>query len=411
MTDRLIKFLPASAIIFFAMMLFPQSVFALGISPGTVSATNVINGIKIERKITVTRANPSHDETLSVVVNGEAAHYITLSNATLLLPKGVQQVPYTFYITPIAAPNGTHNATIVFTELQSKAAGSANNLTTLLSITGHVQFDVTDKQVRDFTIGSIDPTDSEIDQPMVLTFAVTNNGNVDARPDSIDVSVADTTDPKHIITGHVDGADILAVPPLTTQTVVVKFTPNPGPTVGEYVGSILITDAQKEIASNKNAKFKVYPPGTLSQSVAFNSFISNATKLEPGSQMRFDANIANTGSGNASVLFNVDIYSRGKIIDTLRTEKQIMVRGANGHLSLAYSPKDSGSYEAHAWIEYGISRTEEKVLQYSVNPSKLTIIIFATGSVVLLCICIGIVWMLTKHKFDKKNKKHHYGKK
>ncbi len=406
MSFKINKFTPISLLLISVIFLLPRTAFALGISPGVVVATNVINGIQIKRVITVTRANPSHDETLSITAGGEGGKYLQLPTPTLVLPKGQQQTPYTFYIAPVAAPNGPHDAVIHFTEQLPTGPGSSNSLSTLLSITGHVHFVITDQQVRDFSVGSIDTTDSEVGQPLVFTIAITNNGNVDALPEGIDVSLADTTDPKHTLTAHVNGSDLTAVPPLETQTIVVKTTPNPAPTIGTYVGSISVTDAQKEIASKKDATFRVFAPGTLSQSVALDSFTSNVTSVDAGNNIRFDAGMSNTGSGNATVLLNIDLYQGGKIIDTLRTENQVLVRGASGHLSLVYAPKNSGSYDAHAWLEYGVSRTPEKILQFSLAMSKITIAIFIVCAIAALIACIGLVWMyISKHKKHKKHKK------
>jgi len=133
-------------------------------------------------------------------LSGEGARYLELPNKEFIIPAGQRVADYIFYIAPQGAPNGEYRANLnIISKTSSDVnfAGAGSNIK--LGVVAKVRFTVIDKEIKRFQILSLSVSPTEVGQPFFVQMYIDNTGNVDARPDKIDVKLVDLSDSTSVI--------------------------------------------------------------------------------------------------------------------------------------------------------------------------------------------------------------------
>ncbi len=378
---------------------FPaQGVKAIGISPNLIEVNDVTNQSRITKQVILTRLNPAKTEYFAVSKEGTGARYIVLQSDTVALPQGEQKVPIFFTIQPISAPQGTYEVRLTFVPTQpkdnaTKLGGSTAGMTVLVGASARVVFSVTNKEIREFEIVSVTPSPLEEGQQAVMSFLLRNKGNVDARPDRIELTLIDETDRTHVITDQVEGDALTLVSAGAEEQVVVAFTKTLEQ--GTYQGSIRFVVDGATVYEKQDMSIVVYPQGTLSQSAKVVALTVNKTTFAQGELVKFDGVLENTGESSLEGVLYVNLMRGSAIVDLLKSEKKVLPARKQGAFSLTFKPEQGGTYTAEAYFEYGAQRTPSEKLSFTVQGGNFMLILM-----VLVGIAMGgavlVMWMYKK---------------
>ncbi|HLD30977.1 MAG TPA: hypothetical protein VJB41_02140 [Patescibacteria group bacterium] len=401
-----LNFTAIGFLIFFGVIFFAKNGLAVGVTPSTIEAKNLANNLKVEKTVFISRANPANTDLYTVKVSGEGAKYIVLGELTIELPKGEKKVPYTFSIEPKNAPAGDYSAQVVFAGTMPKTDSGAagNSVGTLSGAAAIVNFSVTNEEVEEFTIRDAQIYESEVGEPIVFSFWIKNDGNVDAKPDYIELEFADETDETNIIKEKIEKTAMEAVAPGAESRVVVSLQSKPEE--GRYKGKIVFFDNNKEILRKENLSFVVYPAGTLAQTAELVSFSTNGNQFIPGDLVKFDAVLKNTGEVPVESILAIELEKDGKMIDLLKSEKKSLIKKSEAKFTITFRPEDNGEYQAKAYFEYGIKKTDEKNIKFNVGKVgnvKMMIIILAGAFLVIAAVLIAIFHSRRKKKTNSKS--------
>lgn len=373
-----------------------QNVLAVGVSPGIIELEDLANNVVIDKSVFISRANPSQDEYYKVTVLGEGAPYIHLSSNKLKLPKGETQVPFDFQIKPVAAPNGTYKASLSFdgTTPDANTTGEQNGISFLTGVTALVKFSVSDKEVKKMEVLEIYNQETEVDQPYVFFFQLRNTGNVNAKPDRIELTFFDRSDPTHIIQEVIPSEKIAFVEPQKTDKIVVKAESKVAE--GKYDVEIKVF-LGNDVLFSKKFFTHILPKGTLQQKIEFQEFKISKEDLLIGETVRFSGLAKNEGEVAIEPIFVLEVSKDGQVLDLKRSEKQLILKGESVSYPLSYVGEEEGEYTAKAFFEYGVRKTDPKEVKFVVG-SDYTLYYIIGGSIFGVLLLIMILVLKKKKK-------------
>lgn len=399
-----------------AFLLFAApAAHATGVTPAIFEYDNLANGVEITDTVYVTRVEGNGEQVFDVSLIGDSAHQIQLSEPTLTMKEGEVFKGYPFTIAPTTAPNGSHKVSIQFTARpadQKERAGQSASLAT--GARAHIFFDIVDHEVAKMSVSgfTIDPT--EINIAPVLSFLVTNSGNVDVRPDYIEATFTDLSDPSHIIKGRMEGITLPFLRPGQDQSMSARF-PEPLP-LGRYAVTASVVFQGEEIYRSIERVLNVYPPGTLAQEAQFNAFSVTPSTAVPGSLIKISGEVKNVGQIPVDAIFVVEVYRGDTLVDILRSVPKIIPVAGNSQYVHTFRPEKNGEYKFDAMFEYGAKATEHKSATVSVKTQSLltTLAIYGGIGLMMIIVALIITHYLRKgshgeaqKKKDSNNKKSH----
>lgn len=383
-------------VVFLISFSLVQNVLAVGVSPGIIELHDLANNIVIDKSVFISRANPSQDDYYKVSVSGEGAPYIALSTTKLKLPKGEQQVSFPFQIKPVAAPNGTYKASLIFngTTPDANTPTDQNGVSFLAGVTALVTFTISDKEVKRMEVLDIYNQETEVDQPYVFFFQLRNTGNVNAKPDRVVLTFFDRSDPTHIIQEVIQGDKIAFVEPQKTDKVIVKAESKVPE--GKYDVEIKIF-LDNNILFSKKFFTHILPKGTLQQKIEFQEFKLSKAAVSIGETVRFSGLAKNEGEVAIEPIFVLEVSKDGQVLDVKRSEKQLILKGESVSYPLSYVGEEKGEYTAKAFFEYGVRKTDPKQALFIVG-SDYTLYYIIGGSVFVVLLLIMILVLKKKKK-------------
>lgn len=378
----------------------PGIVQAIGVSPGTITIPNVTNGLVISKKIRVTSPSKNASVTFKSEVVGEGASYINLSSSEITIPLGQNYVDFSFEIKPVNAPNGNHKAFLVFTTTQGNRSNDAVGITTFEGATAEIDFTVTNAQVEQFTVGGLTAEPIETTNAPTFTFNIINDGNVNAKPDEIKVTITDRN--HNILSQETLSKDLFPVTaPGQTQTITVSTSKKLPP--GTYYLSTSFFHNGIDIFDKKDILFSVSPEGTLMQEGELQDLTVTPSDGPPGTLLKIDGIFFNSGTVGAEPAFFVQVAKDGKIIDTLQSKTQFVGTKRAGKFSVTYHPDSPGTYIFTGYFSYGIKETERKNVSAEITSlvSNLLLTSWLKGcspnpfflSLVIFSVAMTLLWV------------------
>ncbi len=389
-----------------SLFLWPRAAGAIGVSPSVTVLTDVINGTRWERKIQLSRSGASEAQVFSVTVEGEGAQYIELPQATVTMAVGQKTAEVAFVLAPRSAANGQHTAILRLLGAAAASAGGGGqeqqvgaNVGIMTGVIAQIKFSVSDNQIKAWSISQAYVEETEVGVPLLLTFMFENTGNVDARPDKIVVRLTDVTDPAHEINQTISGADLAYTGPQARQSLkalVTELIPQ-----GDYNVTALFYDGERVVFSKDKMYVRIHPPGTLAQRLEFSLFESSALAFAPNELIKFKAQVKNSGAVAVEPILYVEIKSGEKTLDLLRSEAKRVFKGQSTEYLITYRLNQTGHYRAEAYLEYGVSKSELKTIDFVVAEPGLSrtakLLAIGGGTAVLVGLG-GVVWLILRRR-------------
>ncbi|MFH1946706.1 MAG: hypothetical protein ABIJ23_00900, partial [Candidatus Magasanikbacteria bacterium] len=354
----------------------------LGVSPSPITRDNVSNGVRMRTRVNVVRSSAlDKDVLIEVQLQGESSRYLELTQESFIIPKGQKQAVYEFFISPQSAPNGHHEAMLLFTNKgpvnESSQAGSSGNsgASILEAMLLGVNFIVTDNEVKEFNVSSFAVEDTEVGLPLQFSYVLENNGNVDGRIDKIEVLVVDTTDSSHEYREtFLKEQNPLLAPGEHKEMVLFMNQTIPQ---GEYQFSAVFYFNNENIFSISDRLVEVLPPGSLGQEAKFISFLTEKERYKKDELLELIGILENTGDVGLRANLYVEVRDEDDIrIDLLRSDDKFVLKGKKGEFRIQTRLSEIGLYNLKAYVEFGAGKSEYKNLQIEIFDDTASIGLF-----------------------------------
>lgn len=397
----------AASIAFVVPFLPSDAAHATGVSPSEIYAENVLNNQKLEKKVTVTRGTDEGELTFDVEARGKDSRYLELPSKTVTIHDGERSASYTFYIYPQSAAQGEYEASILFIESfqgnppESFAQDSGQRVIYVREgAVATVHFTVSDKQIRMYSVEHVVTEDTERGLQPVLRYIMRNTGNVDVRPDRVDVNVQLATDPTHAASVSLAASDFTYVPPGQQMEEIVYLPLDLEE--GNYVMGVDFYLDDEKLFSQNGLHFTVYPSGTLSQEVRITDFATDAETAFTGELILLRASVQNVGSVVTNAVVFVQVIRDGKAVDLLRSDDMTLAVNRTGKTTFSYRPQKAGVYTFKSYAAYGITETAPQSVAVHVKGKFSLAFLIAVpagiGLLFLLILILSVRYWLKKRR-------------
>lgn len=335
----------------------------LGISPPEVEALSVLRNVEQEFSFRLSRRTDEADQPVKITVNkrGDYAHYIDCPTE-VIMEAGVDAVDYYFKIVPTDAANGDYEVILSFLVIPMPVEGFGAepqvgaSVQIITGVNGVVKFTVDDEELVAYEIGEVRSGNTEVGQPLYVTLNVKNKGNVEWKPDKIELTFADIEDKTNVITEIISGEDIAVVKP-GGEMITLEFSLDSELIEGAYLITAKVyyrNEIIEEVAAND---FTVFSAGTLAQKGELVSAVVNKAVYGLGEKIKLDAIFKNTGKILVKSVLVTEIYKGDEYIDLIRGDEVYADMGEEINLSLVIDLDQIGEYKLSSSVKYGNKQT------------------------------------------------------
>ncbi|MFH1292422.1 MAG: hypothetical protein ABIH87_04480 [bacterium] len=412
----IIRLLGAILIICASFLIFSQQAlaFGIGMSPGVVKDT--VNGVRVERKIYMTRMEKDSDSEAYYApsVSKEGARYIELPEKIIKFEKGETIKYFSFYIYPQGAANGEYEAQLKLSRISDPVEFKMNGqsgASLSVGVVVSIRFTVTDKEVLKYTLKNFVFNSTEVNSPLRISYYIENQGNVNFIPDKVEVELSDITDKTNFAKIVFDKQEVPIA--LASHSQILDLIKEHGLSKGRYLATTTFWFRGEKVFEKAGDIIDIYAEGTLAQSAVFDKFDISKIEFEPNELVKFSGTITNKGDVALRSIFYVEIIKSDISLDLLRSDQKMVGKAKSGEFNLTYRPAENGEYLAKAYFEYGVNQTKTMEKKFQVGKpdvvkkgivSKNLLIYIGVGVV----ITILIVFMIILYIKLKKAKKDRY---
>lgn len=346
-----------------ALLCQPVCASGIGISPTTISVSDVMRGDVCEEMVTI--FNPNAEEIhFTLETDGQAGEWVSFSDYNdetpltegIIPPNGKQTLRITIEIPPDVS-NGIYDSTI-YASTQSDKKTGISEMQAIFTATSRMTIEVTDIQTLSGTVDYIAIRDGEVNVPLPIEVKFTNTGNVIAKPA---VTIIIRKDGGTIDQLTLDAVEIK--PGLseiimeTWDTAEIKS--------GEYTADVSVS-LDGTVIEDKTVPFEIFPVGTMTQEGEFVALESDGT-YHTGTLLKIIGTFKNTGTLGASAQLTGEVLKNGNLIGTIES-KELMVPVYSSKQLISYLDlTDAGEYLVKAHVIYGGKETDEKELTFTVT--------------------------------------------
>ena len=348
---------------FAAAVLLSLALFALpafggvGLSPASVDIENMMRGGYAERYLTV--SNPTDDAmTLSVSVDGPISGWVTSE------PQSVNITGIGYRIIKIAVrppntiPNGVYRGELLVVARPQvppiMEGGSSVSVASLVIASASVQ--ITDVQLLRYNVESVTVDDTEECRPIIANINLRNTGNVNVTPRfAVEIrsratgEVLQKYEEKSGSTLPTQTASAMLKVPYKLEQF--KCIPE-----GLYTAHIVSYEGGS-IMDTSDLSFRIYPRGTLTVGgeIMRLDIPNNATL---GEIIKIGGVFKNTGQIPVTAKLNAEIYSGGRLVNTVSSDPTDVITGGVSTLTAYFTPTSGGKYRILASAVFEEKSTE-----------------------------------------------------
>ncbi len=331
---------------------------SIGVSPGRIDFNSVLKGGYAEKTLTVS-TNSGEQLVASITTSGETSDwlYFEPNTTSFVLSSSVPYKVKVIVRPPKDAKNDTYSGKITFTterfgNLTSRAGGFVKT-----GVSIGVELRITGQEQAGCSSGSIDISDAEYSEPILVQAKVINSGNVRLRPE-IQVEVWDQQKTTKVLQRSVITEEIL---PTAEKTVTARI-PNSLET-GQYWAEVFV----KQCASIKTKMFDIAEKGTISDKGEL-SGIKNPNWAFVNDTVPIEATFANNGNRPVAAVFKAGIYLEDKLILPIQSEELTVSPGQQITFRTYFSPEKPGRYVITGRVVYNKKLSYEQSSILSINP-------------------------------------------
>lgn len=384
-------------LLFVALFFMVHDVDAISISPPEIDAPNVLRGVAQEKTIRVGRL-PTEigDLTILVSARGDYASYLEFA-PSFIIPDGSDAVEFPFQINGDSAAAGTYLVPLTFSLVpESSSTSGTATVGVLAGATAMINFTVSGETVEGFSLLGVNVSDTESDDYPYASFTFANTGNVDWRPERIDVTFTNTLDPSSTVTASLDGADFALVGPGETADAVVEIPQ--ALLEGTYTMSADVITRGANGGSGASQQFSVFAPGTLKQSAKLLDVTAKKSTYEFGEKILLDATLLNDGQVPFTGTLMTEVYRDGEYIDVVSSEEVTVSMNEEADLSQVINVGEGGAYTLTSYVKYANRKTDsfdvDVVVEAGLGPLSFLNSPIGLGALVaIILLAVGfVVW-------------------
>lgn len=341
----------------------PACAGGIGISPTTISVSDVIRGEVHEEIIKVYNPN---DDNLGFILesSGQAGEWISFydydddtPSSEGIIPHNDMQYIRTKIEIPSDTANGIYNARIT-ASTNSELTDGASGMQAVFRANCDLTIEVTDVQKLSGTVDHITLRDGEVNVPLPIEVKFTNTGNVIAKPA---VTIGILKDGKTIdqIT-----ADVIEIKPSSSELIQTEWDTAERKS-GDYTADVSIS-LGGTVIEDKTIPFELFPVGTMTRDGEFLTLVTDGD-LHTGTLVKVIGTFKNTGTiGTTAQMFG-EVLKNGNLIGTIESKELEVPVYTSKQLTSYLDLTDSGDYTVKAHVIYGGKETDEKELTFTVS--------------------------------------------
>lgn len=399
-----------SFIFFIAILLILpiHNLNALGISPPNSTGQSILRGTTQIRKILIGRApNELGDLLIEVKPDDQILPYIKEDTFTLL--DGQENFEYNLEIDPGIAPNGEYKGTVSFLKVPVENLDKTEdkgglNIVVRSGVSLSVNFSVTGEQIISYDLVDIYTRSIEVGQPLYLTYKVNNTGNVDWKPDQIDLILESTKDTTNKYYYSISSEYIKPLPPgLNEQAFALEI-----PFIeGEYRAHATFIKDNNLIGELVSNKFNVYAAGAFKQSGELLSISTNKEEYNALDNIKLSAIFNNTGEVPIKGILITELFKDDDLLDVFRSEENVVDIGLDNIFSQIVKLKEPGEYTFKTYVKYANKQTNilEKNILVSEPEKTLVSNLFDSLNTIVGLLIIALLTIIFAIIYAKKRNK------
>ncbi len=390
-------FFPLFTGMLFVLLVLPQTVFAIGISPSLILVENISQNSAVRKQVFFSRGNPAFDEEVKITVGGPLASYIEKTDGdTIVLPKGQKITPYNFTIKTGTLGAGTYEASIAVAQLPPtlKPDEEVTGATILTGAQAKIQFSVATSAVEKYEIKDVLTGETEEGQIIGFFFIMANQGNADARPSKIEFTATDTQDPDNVLSDVIAGDSIPPVKAFSEERVGIKTKVSL--TQGTYALKFVFYN-QESVIRTVERRMQIWPRGTLAQKGELVSFSADKTLYQQGETAKFLGSFKNTGQTDLDAALIIEVFKGQNRIELLRKENVFVPLYQTVNFEQFFRIPGPGSYEAAGYVSFGPYKSNEQKVQFQIKELNIALVAAAIG-VVAIFLALGVWFIFLRKK-------------
>lgn len=376
-------------ILIFVLILISSfaSAVSIGVSPGTISFSDLLRSGYAERSIRIS-TNSNDDITAHFTVNGEIKNWLRFEpNSTSFSMSSSE--PYVLKVIVIP-PNDTRSdvytgeinfITDYFGTPQSRAGGIVKAAVTL-----RMRTQITDTETRGCRAGAFNFADAEIGYPLEMGLNIINDGNVRIEP-LVRFKVLDFLQENELYSDEFSSNEILP----TVEHRFVRKIPFQELSEGQYWADISVEECQAQslVFFNVVEKGAIIDQGILKG-------ITNKVWTYVEEPVEITAEFLNSGPRIVTTTFTGSVRLDDNIVQVIETDEIDVESGETVDLSTFFTPKQPGRYVVLGRILYNKKLTYEKGSVINVSPKEDTGSSRYTLLFIYLVILITIIFLLRR---------------
>ncbi|MEM4711088.1 MAG: hypothetical protein QXL18_04015 [Candidatus Woesearchaeota archaeon] len=401
--EHIKKMVLISVILFFAILIYPENVFGVGLSvtKAEIRYENVLRGGYAEDFVYIA-SDTDFDVPLEYEVIGDIKDWISFepdvnkTNFTLYVSRDhVQQLKIIIQPPSDAAEGNYTGGVRIITGTINKPEGPyGSQLQAAFLI--RIRVSVTGKQILSCNFGGLTIPDVEIGEPIKYSFTVQNTGNVRVKP-NITIDFWNQDQSRLVKSLSKEFSDVLP----TTSRVFSDSSSN-NLRIGQYWAYASVYPCgNSEIVS-----FSVLEKGQIADTAELLR-IENKPWASTGEIVPINAVFKNTGQRVVSAKFKGIVSLEDKIVQNLDSEFYDVVPGEIVNLTVYFTPKKQGQYYISGRVLYNNKLTFEKSSILNVNVGEeISSINYGFIFLILMIIIILLLLILIKKKKNSRQKIH-----
>jgi len=222
---------------------------ALGVSPGSMKNDILLQGSEFEEEFVVSRKDVDSEAKVVIEILSDGFEdWINFPGGLeVTMQEGVQNVGVIAeFKVPSDAALKRYSGAIRF-KLEEK--DTEGQVVIVPAVRVDLNFTVTDKEQKDFEVRLVEIDNFCRNNPLVLKLKVKNTGNVNVRPDKVEVEIADITD--NFVTS-LETSDIPEVKPFSIEEHTLELADH-GLSLGDYFALVKVYNEDEIFFEDKVA--------------------------------------------------------------------------------------------------------------------------------------------------------------
>lgn len=382
-------------LILLAGLFLTNLVSAIGVTPPRIVIDEILKDSSVEQ--TVRLVDIEEGTPVSVQLSGEGSEWVSVKNGReFIFSDDTDEVTFLVDI-PEKAPNGEYKVSAQILTSSKDVVQGSNTASVVSGIMVEIKFGVSGDEHKDYSIRKIFIHSFEVGTPLTVTMDIKNNGNVLAKPDMVELDIKDKVSKQIILSEETKTSG--SVEPFQAGESIATF--NVDLEEDFYFGDVRV-HTNNGIIEETDIPFDVLPEGSL----ASNGELTALSVQENVEDLaKITALFENTGEHGLNTIINLDIFVKGVLKDTIKTEPQYVRKDSQKEFVHLYEVKEKGEHTIKAYAEFNGKKSNEKEVTFEANPSGGLLSNHPIASTIIVIIILLILAYLIYVILQNKKKK------